>query len=127
MTACDFASIRCFNAARKASSANGTSGMSGEIHILARDRRARRDEARVAPHELHQSDPTRNAARLGVRAIEHARRFLDRAEKSERPRDEADVVVDRLRHADDRQGVAALARFLVKLVPSAPGCHRHQR
>ena len=90
-----------------------------EVHVLARDRRAGGDEPRVAAHEFHEPDPARHAARLGVRAIEHARRFLDGAEKSERARDEADVVVDRLRHADDRERVAAFARFLEKIVPAA--------
>jgi hypothetical protein len=52
-------------------------------------------------------------------AIEYARRFLDRGEKSERARDESDVVINGLRHADNRQRVAAIARFLVKIVRAA--------
>ena len=98
-----------------------------EVHVLARDRRARGDEPRVAAHEFHEPDPARHAARLGVRAIEHARRFLDGAEKSERARDEADVVVDRLRHADDRERVAAFARFLVEIVRRRAACRRRRR
>ena len=90
-----------------------------EVHVLARDDRAGGDEAGVASHQLHEPDAAGHAARLGVRAIEHARRFLDRGEKAERARDEADVVVDRLRHADDRERVAALARFLVEIVRAA--------
>jgi hypothetical protein len=90
-----------------------------KVHILARDDRCGGDEARVATHEFHQPDAIRHAARLGVRAIEHAHRFLHRAEKSERARDEADVVVDGLRHADDRQRAAALARFLVEIICAA--------
>jgi hypothetical protein len=83
----------------------------------------------MAPHEFHQSDSTRHAARLGVRAIEHARRFLDRAIETERARDEADVVVDGFRHANDRKSVAAPARFLIeslapRWVPSPPTVKR---
>ena len=73
----------------------------------------------MAPHEFHQPDPSRHAPRLGVRAIEHARTFLDRGEKSERARDESDVVINGLRHADNRQRVAAIARFLVEIVRAA--------
>jgi glucan phosphorylase len=54
-----------------------------------------------------------------VRAIKHARTFLDRGEKSERARDESDVVINGLRHADNRQRVAAIARFLVEIVRAA--------
>ena len=90
-----------------------------EVHVLARDSRARGDEARVAAHEFHEPDAAGHAARFGVRAIEHARGFFDGAEESERARDEANVVVDRLRHADDGERVAAPARFLVEIVRAA--------
>ena len=73
----------------------------------------------MATHEFHEPDPAGHAACLGVRAIEHARGFLDGAEESERARDEADVVVDGLRHADDGERVAAAARFLVEIVRAA--------
>ena len=41
--------------------------------MLAHDDRAGGDEARVAPHEFHEPDPTPYAPRLGVGAILKAR------------------------------------------------------
>ena len=119
MTACDFASIRLLQRGEERVERKWHLGNEGEVHILARDRRARGDESGVAAHEFDESDAARHAARLGVRAIEHARGLLDGGEESEGARDEADVVVDRLRHADDGERVAAAARFLVESVGTA--------
>jgi hypothetical protein len=44
-----------------------------KVHMLAHDDRAGGDEARVAPHEFHEPDPTPYAPRLGVGAILKAR------------------------------------------------------
>ena len=63
--------------------------------------------------------PFGHAARLRVRAIQHASRFFHRAEKTKCARDETDIVVDRLRHADDGESVAAFARLLVEIVRAA--------
>ena len=119
MTACDLASIRCFSGREKCFELEGHLRDKREVHVLARDRGARRDEAGVATHEFHEPDPAGHAARFGVRAIEHARGFLDRAKESERARDESDVVVDGLGDADDRERVAPAARFLVEIVRTA--------
>jgi hypothetical protein len=73
----------------------------------------------VAAHEFYEAAAAGHAARLGVRAIEHARGFLDSAEDSERARDEPDVVVESLWYADVRERVAATARFLVEIVRAA--------
>ena len=73
----------------------------------------------MTAHEFHQADAAGHAARLGVRAVEHAARFLDGGEIAEGARDEADVVVDRLGHADDGERVAAAAGFLVEVVRAA--------
>lgn len=43
----------------------------------------------MASHKFYEADAARNAARLSVRAVEHARGFVNGAEKSERARDEA--------------------------------------
>jgi hypothetical protein len=56
---------------------------------------------------------------LRVRAVEHARGFVDGAEKSEGARDEAHVVVDGFRYADNGERVAPAARLLVELVRTA--------
>src|SRR5204863_2953877 len=61
------------------------------------------------------------APRLRVRAIEHAGRFFNCSGKSESARNECDIVVDRLRHADNRERVSAFARFLIKIVRAALG------
>ena len=119
MTACDFTSIRCFSAARKASRLKRHLGNKSKVHILAGDDRAGGDEARVAPHEFHQADPTWHAPRLRVCAIEYARRFLDRGEKSEGARDKSHVVINGLGHADNRKRVTAIAGFLIKIVCAA--------
>ena len=119
MTACDLASIRCFSASEKCVELEGHLRDKREVHVLACDGGAGRDEASVATHEFHEPDAAGHAARLGVRAIEHPRGFFDGAEESECARDEADVVVDGLRHADDGERVAAAARFLVEIVRAA--------
>ncbi len=97
----------------------GHLGDEREVHILARDDCAGGDEARVAAHQFYKPDATRHAARFGVRAIQHAGRLLDGAEKAKCARDKTDIVINRLRDADDREPVAALARLLKKLIRAA--------
>ena len=75
----------------------------------------------MPPHEFHQPDSSGHAPRLGVRAVEHAARFLDSGEKAKRARHKSHVVVDGLRHADDGERVAAAGRFLEKGVAAALG------
>src|SRR4029077_9843902 len=60
-----------------------------------------------------------HATRLRVRTIKHALCFFNSAEKTERARDKADIVVDRLRHADNGECVTALARFLIEIMCAA--------
>ena len=92
-----------------------------EVHVLTRDYCAGSDESGVAPHQLYQTNTSGHATRLGVRAIKHPLCFLDRAEKSERARDEADIVVDCLWHTDNGERMTALARFLIEIVGAALG------
>src|SRR4029077_4476829 len=60
-----------------------------------------------------------HATRLRVRTIKHALCFFNSAEKTERARDKADIVVDRLRHADNGECMTALARFLIEIMCAA--------
>ena len=83
-------------------------GHQREVHVLAGDRCAGRDEAGVTAHDLHDRNTVMHAVRFGVRAVDHLGRLLDGGEIAESPRNEGDVVVDRLRHADDGQRMATL-------------------
>lgn len=55
----------------------------------------------MAPHDLDDDDAVLDAVRFGVRTREDAGRFFDGSQVAEGARDEGDVVVDRLRDADD--------------------------
>ena len=83
-----------------------------EIHVAVDQGRIRRDEARVAAHELHEPDPVAGRFGLGVGGVGRAPRFCDGRVESERPLHEGNVVVDRLGHADDADRQAAPRRFL---------------
>ena len=118
MTACDFVCMRAFNAARNESILKGTSrDQSKFTSWLATVAPA--VETRMPAHELHHPDASLHAARLRVRAIQHARRLLHRGKETEGAGCERDVVVDGLRHAHHRQRVAAAAGLLVEIVGAA--------
>ena len=119
MTACDFASIRCFSAARKASSLNGTSGISAKFTSWL---------ATVAPAVMKPawrpmsftSPMPPGTLRASVCAQSSTRAASSTALKNPKVREtKAHIVVDRLRHADDGERVAAVARFLVEIVRAA--------
>lgn len=55
----------------------GNFGHQREIHILARDRCARCDEASIAPHDFHERDAVLDAVRFRMRAVDDFRDFLD--------------------------------------------------
>ena len=119
MTACDFVSIRCFSAARKLSSLNGTSGMSAKFTSWL---------ATIAPAVMKPawrpisftSPMPPGTLRASVCAQSSTRAASSTALKNPKVREtKADIVVDRLRHADDRERVAAFARFLIKIVRAA--------
>ena len=67
-------------------------GNQREVDVAARQRRERHHEPGIAPHDLHQPDPVRVAAGLGVRAVEHPGRLLHRGVETERLVDVVDVV-----------------------------------
>ena len=92
-----------------------------KIHVLTGDYCPGSDESGVAPHQLYQTNPSGHATRLGVRTIKHAFCFFNSAEKPERARDEADIVVDCLWYTDNGECMTALARFLIESVRAALG------
>ena len=69
------------------------------------------DKARVAAHELHETEPVERSVRFVVRARNHVGRGEHRRLETERAVDEVQVVVDGFRDADDRDGLAALLHF----------------
>ena len=71
-----------------------------DVDVVARHRGMGGDEARLAPHQLHETDPVERGDRLRVSGVDRDARHRDRALEAERLVDERDVVVDRLRHAD---------------------------
>ncbi len=73
-----------------------------EVGVGRRQRRVAGDEARVAPHQLHQADAVARAVGLDVGAADHVDRGGEGALEAEAAVDEVDVVVDRLRDADHR-------------------------
>ncbi len=68
----------------------------------ARDAGVRGDPSRVAPHHLDHHHPV-VALGGGVQAVDGVGRDLDGGVEAERHVGADDVVVDRLRHTDDRQ------------------------
>ena len=126
MTACDFSSIRCFSGGEKRFESKGHLGNEREVHVLARDGRPCGDEAGMASHELHEADATGHAPRLGVRAIEHAHSLLNGAEKPECAGDEAYVIIDGLRHADDGRACGRDGGLPGKGRSRRAACHRRR-
>ena len=63
--------------------------------VGVRERGVGRDEARVAPHELHEPHAVHRALRLGVRAADDVRRLNEGRLETEGRTHELEVVVDR--------------------------------
>ena len=76
-------------------------GDEAEVDIAARERGMRRDETRVAPHELHEAYAVPRSPRLDVRGRNHVARGLHGGRKPEAARRPLQVVVDRLGDPDD--------------------------
>ena len=109
-------SSRCCSADRNLSRVNGTSGTRQKFTWVFDQGRIRRDEPRIAAHELHESDPVARRFRLGVGRIGRAPRLGDGTLESKRSLHERDVVVDRFRDADDADLQATARRFLADLL-----------
>ena len=69
----------------------GHFGNQREIDVLAGDRRAGGDEARVATHDLDQRNAVMHAVRLGVRAVDRLGGLLDGGDIAESARHEGDL------------------------------------
>ena len=91
-------------------------GNQAEVHLAVDQGRIRRDEPRIAAHDLHESDPVARRLRLGVCCIRRAVRLGDGRLESKRPLHERDVVVDRLGDTDDADLQATSGRFLPDLL-----------
>ena len=110
MTACARSASRRSRLRRKPRSPSrrsGTSGISTKFGVGRRERGVAGDEARVAPHQLDEADAVARARRLDVRAADRLHRGREGALEAEAAVDEVDVVVDRLRDPDDRDGQPA--------------------
>ena len=119
MTAWPRRSSRCRSSARNRSSVNGTSGIETEVHLAVDEHRIGRDESRVASHQLHQADAVARGLGLGVGRVGRPPRLGDRGLETEGSLHERDVVVDRLRHADDADLQAPSGRLLADRVRAA--------
>ena len=78
------------------------------VRVVLGERGVAGDEPRVAAHQLHEPDAAGSRARLDVRRADRLRRPRERGPEAEAVVDERDVVVDRLRDADDRDPQPAL-------------------
>ena len=102
-------------------------GHETHVHLAAGQRGIGRDEAGVAAHQLHETDAVARAERLDVRRVERAPRFGHRRLEAERSHDVRDVVVDRLRDADDRDRRPRRADFLGDRLRARAACRRRRR
>ncbi len=106
--------------------AEGDLGDQHEVGVLAGQRGAGGDEARVPAHQLHQADAVGGAPCLDVGPAQHLLGLLEGGVVAERGEDELDVVVDRLGDADDRL-VQPAARDLLARSPWCPAGSRRRR
>ena len=113
MTACARSARRRSRRAQQAAfavEAQRHLGDQHEVDIGRRERGVAGDEARVAPHQLHEADAVARAHRLDVRAADRLHRRREGALEAEAAVDEVDVVVDRLRDPDHRDRQLRAAR-----------------
>lgn len=88
-------------------------GYQAEIHLLARQGRAGRDEPRVPAHELDQADAVGRSPGLHVGAVDHLPGLLQGRRIPESPAHMHDVVVDRFGNAHDRDFRSPARGFFV--------------
>ncbi len=118
---------QCLEQAARAVEIEAHFGDQNEIHIAARERGVARDEARIAAHQLDHTDaidrrrsPRRRALRTACTAI---------AKAVSKPNDLVeihDVVVDRLRDADDRLLQPAPLASPRRAPPRRAACRRRR-
>ena len=89
------------------------------MHFLAGQRRAGRDKAGVAAHELHEPDAVDRTAGFDVPAAERLLSDFEGRGEAERAKHVFDVVVDCLGNADDRDLEAAAGDLLIDLMRTA--------
>lgn len=100
-----------------------------EVHFLAGQRGACGNGAGVAAHKLHQADSVGNALGFSVRAIQHFARFVEGRLVPERLPDVWEVIVNRLRYANDGEWHSpplCLGRNSVCASLRAVAAHREQ-
>ena len=119
MTAWAFCASRFSKAANSPSSANGCSGTRQKFTSWLATVAAAAMKPAWRPISFTTDDAVVHAARLGVRAVDHPHRLVDRGAEAEGAGDEAHVVVDGLGDADHRERVPALPGFLIEIVAAA--------
>ena len=82
-----------------------------DVHDGRCKRCVRRDKARVTTHELHKPKAIVGTVSFDVRTRNYVCRTEHGGFKTERPVDQVQVVVDRLRDADNRDGLLTLLDF----------------
>mmetsp|Transcript_22688 Transcript_22688/g.73157 ORF Transcript_22688/g.73157 Transcript_22688/m.73157 type:complete len:282 (-) Transcript_22688:278-1123(-) len=87
-----------------------------EVHQVRSERRVSRDEAGIAPHQLDDANALLARGGLDPAVADHLRRRLHRRVEAKGAVDKQDVVVDRLWHADNRDGQPLPPRLLVEQV-----------
>ena len=89
------------------------------VDVRIGQRRVGCDESAVAPHHVNEADAVRRALRLVVRHGDHWIRRVDGGLETEGLVDVADVVVDRLRNADNADVETAFQRGSREIVRGA--------
>mmetsp|Transcript_9312 Transcript_9312/g.29375 ORF Transcript_9312/g.29375 Transcript_9312/m.29375 type:complete len:368 (+) Transcript_9312:423-1526(+) len=100
---------------------NGHLGDEAQIGILAGQRGVRRDEACMAPHELHDADAVRSAGGFDLGGPDGGLRLFDGRVEAEGAVDEVDVVVDGFGDAGHAELQLVVARGKVQLLRSPMG------
>jgi hypothetical protein len=75
-----------------------------KISLAVNEGRIGRDESGVAAHELYQPDAVARSLSLSVGHIDSAARFGNGCLETEGPLNKGDIIVDRLRDANDAKG-----------------------
>mmetsp|Transcript_21555 Transcript_21555/g.59835 ORF Transcript_21555/g.59835 Transcript_21555/m.59835 type:complete len:411 (+) Transcript_21555:612-1844(+) len=100
-------------------------GQEAHVHVPGRQDRLHGDPAAVPAHQLHQADAVGVCSGLHVCRVDGLHRLCTRSVKAKASVQHLDVVVDRLRHADDgtlvtypRHLVEAFHCPLVRAIPA---------